>query len=1116
MIHDEIESNPLWYKDAIIYQVHVKAYNDSNGDGIGDFAGLIEKLDYIASLGVTVVWLQPFYPSPLKDDGYDISDYFSINKDYGTIDDFIRFLKEAHSRGVRVITELVLNHTSDQHEWFQRARLSPPGSRERNYYVWSDTPDKYKETRIIFSDFETSNWAWDPVAKAYFWHRFYSHQPDLNYESPDVHENILQAVDFWFNLGIDGMRLDAVPYLYEREGTNCENLPETHAFLKNLNSHIQKKFKNKMLLAEANQWPEDAVAYFGNGDECHMAFHFPVMPRMYMAVQMETRFPIIDILEQTPVIPENCQWAMFLRNHDELTLEMVTDEERDYMYRFFARDNRARINLGIRRRLAPLVNNNRRKIELLNFLLLSFPGTPIIYYGDEIGMGDNYYLGDRNGVRTPMQWSPDRNAGFSDTNPQKLFLPVIIDPEYHYEAINVEIQQSNLSSLLWWMKRAISVRKNYKAFGRGSLEFLSPSNPKVLAFLRKYEDEVILAVANLSRFSQFVELDLSKFAGYIPIEVISRNKFPVIKDQYYVFTLSGHVYYWFSLEKISDTPAGRTERKVPEIIFKDNWKEIFNSDERLNFEKEALTGYISSCDWFHPGEARIRRISIEDTIDLENSNYAVLIVKIDYFDRPSDLYSLMVSVIRSSNAERIRREHSSEIIAHLKNSTNKLLLVNAAIDEIFSIELLKQIVNKTYLKGKNGNILLSSGNRIRQYYSEHDKHFQPASIKIESNEIRMQFGNVFTIKLYRKVEEGINPGEEVLQFLSEKTSFKNIPLLAGKINYVRNDSEPINLALMQEHVTNQGTAWAYVLDSIDRFYENILSKKKEEREEIKKNFRLKSFLAGFEALEKEFYAEGFFDRFFIGNINLLGKRSGELHTALSSGNGVQAFLPEPFSSLYQRSIYQSIRSHIKSTFRLLEKKIKEVDENIREEAADLLNMENSILNHAGKILKTKIEGKKIRIHGDYNLKQILYTGKDFVIQNFEGNLNYPATERRLRRSALRDIAGLIYSLYSATYYSIQKYKSSMSDELNELEPFSILWWQYISGILLKSYWEAAKNEGFLPNNINDAEYLTEIYLLEKALNELSSELGKNTELVKIPLKLLKYLNQLSIEKPVNH
>jgi maltose alpha-D-glucosyltransferase/alpha-amylase len=839
---NEIENNPLWYKDAVIYQVHVKAYKDSTGDGIGDFIGLIEKLDYIASLGITAIWLQPFYPSPLKDDGYDISDYLSINNDYGTIDDFKKFLHEAHSRGIRVITELVLNHTSDQHEWFQRARISPPGSPEREFYVWSDTPDKYKETRIIFSDFESSNWSWDPVAKAYFWHRFYSHQPDLNYENPAVHEKMLEAVDFWFNLGVDGMRLDAVPYLYEKEGTNCENLPETHAFLKKLNTHVNSRFSDKMLLAEANQWPEDAVAYFGNGDECQMAFHFPVMPRMYMAVQMETRFPIIDILEQTPVIPENCQWAMFLRNHDELTLEMVTDEERDYMYRFFARDNRARINLGIRRRLAPLVNNNRRKIELLNFLLLSFPGTPIIYYGDEIGMGDNYYLGDRNGVRTPMQWSPDRNGGFSSANPQKLFLPVIIDPEYHYEAINVEIQQSNLSSLLWWMKRAISLRKNYKSFGRGSLEFLSPSNPKVLAFLRKHEDEVILVVANLSRFSQVVELDLADFTGYTPIEIISRNKFPVVKDQHYLLTLSGHVYHWFSLEKLPDGLYTRTDGKIPEIFYQDNWKEIF-SDERLSdIEKNALTNYLSASGWFYTGEAKIRRISIEDIVEIGNSSSMFFIIKADYFEKSGDLYLVPVSVVHASGAARILQEHHSEIIARLKNKEDEYILFNAAYDDEFSTALLRDIMNVNALKGRKGNVQLNIAERLKNYYSDAGSNLHQASVKIDQNEVRLQYGEIFTIKLYRKIEEGINPGEEVMEYLLNKTSFKNIPLYSGKITYSRNDSEPINLALIQEHVSNQGTAWHYVLDSVDRFYEYILSKRKEEREEIRNSFHLNLLL----------------------------------------------------------------------------------------------------------------------------------------------------------------------------------------------------------------------------------------------------------------------------------
>ena len=526
----------LWYKDAIIYEAHVRAFYDSNADGMGDFKGLAEKLDYLEDLGVTAIWLLPFFPSPWRDDGYDISDFRNVHPSYGTLRDFQNFLKEAHRRNLRVITELVINHTSDQHEWFQKSRRAEPGSSWRDFYVWSDSPDKYDGTRIIFKDFEPSNWSWDPVAKAYYWHRFFSHQPDLNFDSPLVRRSIMRTLDFWAQMGVDGFRLDAIPYLFEREGTSSENLPETHQFLADIRRHMDANYPGCMLLAEANMWPEDAVAYFGKGDECHMSFHFPLMPRLFMALRLEDRLPIIEILNRTPAIPETCQWAMFLRNHDELTLEMVTDEERDYMYRVYASDQRARINLGIRRRLAPLLGNDRSRIEVMNALLFSMPGTPVLYYGDEIGMGDNVYLGDRNGVRTPMQWSPDRNAGFSATNPQRLYLPVNIDPAYHYEAINVESQEENANSLLNWTKRLIALRKQYKAFGRGTLEFLSPSNQRVLAFVRRYDEEVILVVANLSRFAQAVELDLPKFSGCTPVEMFGRTEFPVVEKDYYPIT----------------------------------------------------------------------------------------------------------------------------------------------------------------------------------------------------------------------------------------------------------------------------------------------------------------------------------------------------------------------------------------------------------------------------------------------------------------------------------------------------------------------------------------------------------------------------------------------------
>ena len=548
--------DPLWYKDAIIYQIHIKAFRDSNRDGYGDLPGLIEKLDYIQSLGVNCIWLLPFYPSPLRDDGYDIAEYEAIHPQYGTLEDFRRFLGEAHERGMRVITELGVNHTSDQHLWFQRSRRAPKGSPERDWYVWSDDPTRYKDARIIFTDTETSNWAWDPVAGQFYWHRFFSHQPDLNYDNPAVLEAVKEVMRFWFRMGVDGMRLDAIPYLVERDGTNCENLPETHMVLREMRATVDAEFPGRMLLAEANQWPSDVIEYFGNGTECHMAFHFPLMPRMYMALRKEDRSPIVESLAQTPPPPEGCQWALFLRNHDELTLEMVSDEERDYMYREYARDTRMRINVGIRRRLAPLLDNGRRQMELMNAMLLTMPGTPIIYYGDEIGMGDNVYLGDRNGVRTPMQWSANWNAGFSDGDQQALYFPLIMDPPYGYQAINVAAEERTQTSLLRWMRRIVGVRKQYAAFGRGKFEMLLPENRRVLVYLRRYEDEVILCVHNLSRFVQPVEINLQRWVGHVPVELIGKVPFPPVGERPYFLSLGPHTFYWFRLVPPDQPVAG--------------------------------------------------------------------------------------------------------------------------------------------------------------------------------------------------------------------------------------------------------------------------------------------------------------------------------------------------------------------------------------------------------------------------------------------------------------------------------------------------------------------------------------------------------------------------------
>jgi len=539
----------VWYRDAVIYQVHVRAFQDSNGDGIGDFIGLTQRLDYLEQLGIDTLWLMPFFPSPLRDDGYDIADYYSVHPSYGTLDDFKAFLNAAHQRNIRVVVELVLNHTSDQHPWFQESRKSLDNPR-RDWYVWSDTDTRYRGVRIIFVDTELSNWAWDPVSKSYYWHRFFSHQPDLNFDNPSVREEIWNVMKFWLEMGVDGFRLDAVPYLVEREGTSCENLPETHGVLKELRAKLDQQFPGKMLLAEANQWPADLIPYFGNGDEFHMAFHFPLMPRMFMGVRLEDRKPITEILQQTPPIPDGCQWCLFLRNHDELTLEMVTDLERDYMYDEYARDRSMRLNVGIRRRLAPLLENDRRRIELMNGLLMSLPGTPIIYYGDEIGMGDNVHLGDRNGVRTPMQWDGSWNADFSAADPENLYSALILNPVYGYQVVNVASQQRSPHSLLSWMRRLIQVRKSNPVFGRGSIEFLYPGNHRVLAFLRQLGNETVLAVNNLSSAAQAVELDLSRCKGNILIEMFGRNLFPRVGDLPYLLTLGPYQFYWFRLRKL--------------------------------------------------------------------------------------------------------------------------------------------------------------------------------------------------------------------------------------------------------------------------------------------------------------------------------------------------------------------------------------------------------------------------------------------------------------------------------------------------------------------------------------------------------------------------------------
>jgi maltose alpha-D-glucosyltransferase/alpha-amylase len=1081
-------ADALWYKDAVIYELHVKTFHDSDGDGIGDFRGLIEKLDYLQELGVTALWLLPFYPSPMRDDGYDIANYYDVNPNFGTLDDFQAFLQAAHSRGLRVITELVINHTSDQNPWFQKSRRAAPGTPDREMYVWSDTPEKYKDARIIFKDFETSNWSWDPVVKAYYWHRFYSHQPDLNFDNPMVHEAVEKVLDFWLGMGVDGLRLDAVPYLYEREGTICENLRETHEYLVKLRAHVDAKFSGRMLLAEANQWPEDAVAYFGKGDESHMNFHFPLMPRMFMSLQMEDRFPIIDILDQTPPIPETCQWAMFLRNHDELTLEMVTDEERDYMWRVYANDPTARINLGIRRRLAPLLANSRRKIELLNILLFSMPGTPVLYYGDEIGMGDNFYLGDRNGCRTPMQWSPDRNAGFSNANPQQLYLPITIDPEYHYEAINVENQQKNLSSLLWWTRRVIAMRKNFRAFSRGSLEFLFPENNKVLAFLRRHEDETILVVVNLSRFAQAAELDLSRFAGSALMEVFSQNYFPPIGKTPYIITLGPHSHYWFVLSSEAATSVASKDRKIPTLDPVPNAGALLDNGRRARIEREVLPIYIRNCRWFGAKARTARQIRIVEQIPISDDETAAHIwfVEVSYLDGPTETYSLPVQIAHDDGARAIERSAPDAVIARL-HGAGDAILHDAIYDDSFRRSLFNLMTGARSARGEKGSLVGLTSSAFPGDISAAVMASQVLSA--EQSNSSMLFENRFFLKLYRKLEDGVNPDVEVTRFLTEHAKFPNVPAFYGAIEYRRPKAEPTVVCLLQAAIANEGDAWTLTLDAVGRYYERVLTRKADLQNQTTPPGPLLEELIGGIYPEKA---------------RLLGRRTGELHRALAISPDDRAFAPEQFNAMAQRSVYQNMRASLRRNFDLLEKKLPTLPDAFREEAAQVLASEQRILAQEQRILDRRANATKIRIHGDYHLGQALYTGKDFVILDFEGEPARALSERKLKRSALRDVAGMMRSFQYAAYSALWQ-PAMRTEDVPFLERWADLWYRQMSSMFLQSYLAATDGSEFIPSDENDFQILLEAYLLDKAVYEVGYELNNRPSWVVIPIRGIKHI-----------
>ncbi len=1112
-----LDDDPLWFKDAIIYEVHVRAFHDQAGDGVGDFRGLTSKLDYLQDLGITAIWLLPFYPSPLRDDGYDIADYSNIHTDYGTLKDFQIFLDEAHKRGLRVITELVINHTSDQHPWFQRARRSPPGSPERDFYMWNDTPEKYHGVRIIFKDFEASNWTYDAVANAYYWHRFYSHQPDLNFDNPEVWKALFPIVDFWLEMGVDGMRLDAVPCLCCLESPSCENLAVMREFLKALRGQFDERFRNRMLLSEANQWPEDAVSYFGQDDECHMNFHFPLMPRMFMAIHMEDRFPILDIMAQTPEIPDQCQWALFLRNHDELTLEMVTDEERDYMYRAYANDPQARINLGIRRRLAPLLGNNRRRIELMNGLLCSLPGTPIIYYGDEIGMGDNIYLGDRNGVRTPMQWSADRNAGFSRANPQKLYFPITIDPEYHYESVNVEAQQNNPNSLLWWMKRIIALRKRHQAFGRGTLEFLQPENRKILAFFRQHEEETILVVANMSRFVQYVELDLGRFKDYVPIEMFGRNPFPPIGELPYLLTLGPHSFYWFLLHPehmIHQIDQPPEEQSTPAIRVASGWKELFESRHRSYLE-DILPDYLKQRRWYGSKARRAKSAHLAQVfpVNYGHTSAYLTLIRVEFNEGQPDTYVLPLAFASGEQAQELLTHRQHTVVARIQG-IDEGVLFDALADPVFCQAMLSAIANDESIESSDGTMIQAlKFSRFDEAHGETDEPLPATLSHAEQSNTSILYGNRLILKVFRRVDEGMNPDLEIGRYLTEKKGFPHTAPVVGAIEMRRaRKAEPVSLVILQGFVENQCDAWQHTLDVLSRFFERALAAEGELFSSKPEDPTTSTVdHAILRTTEK---AEELIDTY-LETARLLAQRTAELHLTLIDQEDDPAFAPESFTPFYQRSVYQSLRNLKGNVFQTLRQKVKDLTGPERDLAENLLQREDDILTRIRFLIDHKIHATRTRCHGDYHLGQVLYTGRDFVIIDFEGEPSRTISERRLKRSPLRDVAGMIRSFHYAAYSSLQGIEAEESsipgliraEDVERLEPWAKFWCSWVSATFVKAYLEAAGEASFLPRSPEELRVLLDTFLLEKAIYELGYELNHRPDWARIPmLGILELLN----------
>jgi maltose alpha-D-glucosyltransferase/alpha-amylase len=1091
--------DPLWYKDAIIYETHVKAFFDSNGDGIGDFGGLIQKLDYLQELGVTCLWVLPFFPSPLRDDGYDIADYLNVHPSYGTLDDCKAFIRAAHERNLQVVFELVINHTSDQHPWFQAARHAAPGSPERDFYVWSDTDQKYKEVRIIFIDTEKSNWTWDPVAQAYYWHRFFSHQPDLNFDNPAVITEVVKAMNFWLDLGVDGLRLDAIPYLVERDGTNCENLPDTHKVIKQIRSALDSRYANRMLLAEANQWPPDVRPYFGDGDSCHMAFHFPVMPRLFMAVRTEDRHPITDIMAQTPEIPDNCQWGMFLRNHDELTLEMVTDEERDYMYLAYSADPRMRLNLGIRRRLAPLMENNRRRIELLNSLLFSFPGTPILYYGDEIGMGDNIYLGDRNGVRTPMQWSADRNAGFSRANPARLYSPVIMDPVYGYEAVNVEAQVSDHSSLLHWMRNMIGLRKLFKVFGRGTLEFLHPKNRKILAYLRRYENEQVLCVANLSRVAQPVELDLGALAGMTPVEMLGYTEFPAIGRDPYPLTLGPYGFYWFELQG-TPAPIEVPEEKSALVALPAGagWDGLLEGRSRDLLETRVLPQFLPGRRWFGGKARKIKSTRVRDWAPLSDGSApaALVLFEVDFEDGGQDVYFAPLALALGAAGEEVQSSRADAVLCRVTSNNSAGVVYDASFNDDACQALLAAIEQQRSFPARRGE--------IRGFPTIAFSEVRGAGENLpvrrgdaEQSNTSILFGDRMIMKLFRRLEPGQNPDFELGRHLTERAQFDRTPKLAGGIEYHERGSEPATVAMLQALVPNQGDGWQWTLEELSRYFEHCSTLPPPSAELFLEGRSLLD-LSSLDVPQEAHEAIGMF----IDAAATLGRRTAEMHLALSRGTEDPDLVPEPITPADLSRLSGEFRGHARKVFDALKENLARLpDENV-DTASLALSRRHQIIERFRKLENMPFEGLKIRIHGDYHLGQVLSVKNDFVILDFEGEPARSLAERRAKHSPLKDVAGMLRSFSYAAYVSLLNLAARRPDEFERMEPWARVWERWVSAMFLKAYLETTAGLPLLPRDQNQVRQLLESYVLDKTLYELLYELNNRPAWVRIPLSAI--------------